>query len=185
MREKTLIWISVFILLVIAIFVLFWKKDENEYFNQVILTSNNTINNNTLPKYIDTILSIGLDAAGLVDVVLVVNPMSESAKTSIPDYELRAHVREWDGIFYLFIGNIRRDEAIKVLSHEIIHIHQYYSGELSFIDGKVYWEGEEYDLTNTEYDKRPWEQNAFDREVPLSNAIESILTSRTILTSNF
>lgn len=185
MRKNVLIWISVFVIFIAVIFLILKKKDENQYFEQVILTTNNTINNNSLPRYIDTILSVGLDVTGLVDITLVVNPMTESSKSSIPDYELRAHVREWDGVFYLFVGSINRNEAIKILSHELIHIHQYYSGELSFTDGKVYWEGDEYELNNTEYGKRPWEQNAFDREIPLSNAIESILRPRMIPTSSF
>jgi hypothetical protein len=39
----------------------------------------------------------------------------------------------------------------------------------------VYWKGDEFDLNGTEYDKRPWEEDAFDREKPLSNAISNVL----------
>lgn len=183
MKKKLLVFGLIIVVLSILLFLITRKKESEKFYNQVILSNSNTINNNSLPKFLDTILSVGLDAAGLHDIYVVINPMSESAKSALPDYELRAHLREWQGTYYLFIGDIGRDYAIDIISHEIIHIHQYYSGDLNYTDGKVYWGGDEYDLNNTEYSKRPWEEDAFDREKPLSNAIKSILIPDMPLTS--
>lgn len=173
--------IKLFLILLGLLFILFCgfyyftNDQKEEYFNEVVLSENNLIINNVLPKYIDTILSVGLDHAGLVGVTIVVNEMSGVAENMIPDYELKAHVREWEGIFYLFIGSVNKQEAIRVLSHEIIHIHQYYSQELNYFDGKVYWKGDEYDLNDISYDQRPWEEDAFDRERSLSNDVGDVL----------
>ena len=176
-NKKTIILVSLLVLSLV--FVGFYyindQKESEDYFNMITLSDNNLIVNNVLPKYIDTILSVGLDQAGLVGVNVIVNQMGDGVENLIPDYELKAHIREWDGNFYLFIGSINKSESIKVLSHEIIHIHQYYSEELKYFEGKVYWKGDEYELDNVDYDKRPWEEDAFDRERSLSNAIESVL----------
>lgn len=179
LNNKKKIILLVSLLLLALIFVGFYyindDKDEEDYFNNITLSDNNLIVNNVLPKYIDTILSVGLDQAGLVGVNVIVNEMNDGVENVIPDYELKAHIREWNGIFYLFIGSVSKSESIKVLSHEIINIHQYYSEELKYFEGKIYWKGDEYDLNTIDYDKRPWEEDAFDREKLLSNAIESVL----------
>ena len=176
-NKKIILLILLFLLalLFVGFFYINNGQEGEDYFNNITLSENNIIVNNTKPKYIDTILSIGLDKAGLVGVTVVVNEMSDGAENMIPDYELKAHIREWEGVFYLFIGSVSKSEAIRVLSHEIIHIHQYYSDELKYFDGKVYWRGDEYDLNDVNYDKRPWEEDAFDRERSLSNAVGEVL----------
>jgi hypothetical protein len=174
--KKKVIYLLIAVLILFGLFFLLLKgKGEEKYFLPVELSNNNTITNNVLPKYLDTILSVGLDQLGLVGVNLVVNDMSESAQSLVPNYELKAHIREWNGTFYLFVGDFDKENAITILSHELIHIHQYYSEELKYSEGFVYWKGDEFDLNGTEYDKRPWEEDAFDREKPLSNAISNVL----------
>ena len=185
MKKKFLVWGFIIVIISIILYFILRKKESSEFYNPVVLSGSNTINNTLLPKYIDTILSVGLDLSGLHGTHIVINPMSESAKNALPDYELKAHVRELYGTYYLFVGDIRRNEVIKVISHEIIHIHQYYSGDLYYNEGKVYWQGDEFDLNNLEYSKRPWEENAFDREKSLSNAIENILIPDRTLTNTF
>lgn len=176
-NKKIILLVSLLLLsiLFVGFYYINYDKETEEFFNDITLSENNLIVNNVLPKYIDTILSVGLDQAGLVGVNLVINQMNDGVENVIPDYELKAHIREWNGTYYLFIGSISKSESIRVLSHEIIHIHQYYSEELKYFEGKVYWKGDEYDLSNVDYDKRPWEEDAFDRERSLSNAIETIL----------
>lgn len=176
-NKKIILFVSLILIAigVVGFYYINENKDREDYFNNVVLSDNNLIVNNVLPKYIDTILSVGLDRAGLVGVNVIVNEMNDGVESIIPDYELKAHIREWNGNFYLFVGSVNKSESIKVLSHEIIHIHQYYSEELKYFEGKIYWKGDEYDLNNVDYDKRPWEEDAFDRETSLSNAIESVL----------
>ena len=175
-NEKVFIFVGLILIIATGFYFVTFDK-EDDYFNTIELSNNNLVVNNSLPKYIYTILSVGLDQAGLVGTTIVVNQMSSNAENLIPDYELKAHIREWGGTFYLFLGDFNRNESIKILSHEIIHIHQYYSEELKYFNGKVYWKGDEFDLNSLDYDKRPWEEDAFDREKPLSNAIQSILVN--------
>ncbi len=174
--KKKILYIVIAIFILIGLFFLIKKgNSEEKYFLPVELSNSNTITNNILPKYLDTILSVGMDQLGLVGVNLVVSDMTESAQFALPNYELKAHIREWNGTFYLFVGDFKKEDAINIISHELIHVHQYYSEELKYSDGFVYWKGDEFDLSSTEYDRRPWEEDAFDREKPLSNAISNIL----------
>jgi hypothetical protein len=174
--KKKILYILIGLMILVGLFFLILKtSSEEKYFLPVELSNNNVITNNILPKYLDTIISVGLDQLGLEGINIIVNDMSESAQLLVPNYELKAHIREWNGSFYLFVGNFDRDDAIKVISHELIHVQQYSSGDLSYLDGFVYWKGDEFNLNETDYDKRPWEDDAFDREKSLSNAISKIL----------
>ena len=58
--------------------------------------------------------------------------------------------------------------APEILFHEMIHLWQYYRGDLEMIEmGKKYtWKGELYDCT-TEYNDRPWEKEAFSNSYKL------------------
>jgi hypothetical protein len=68
-----------------------------------------------------------------------------------------------------------REEAIRVFSHEIIHILQYTSGEIAYDGGaEVIWKGRSYPL-DLDYSFRPWEEDAFAREGVLQQQLTSAL----------
>jgi predicted metallopeptidase len=71
-----------------------------------------------------------------------------------------------------------RDEAIKVLSHELIHLKQYYTKKLILEKDKVIWDGREVyqnEINETKYEQRPWEAEAFAGQRGLENKIREIL----------
>lgn len=148
---------------------------KESYFNRVELSENNLITNNEMRTFYDTILSVGLDESGIKGATVVISQLTDGAKNQFPSGELRAHVRFFNGIFYLFIDDFDRNEAIEVISHEIIHIEQYLSESLIYTEDNLLWNGQEYDLENLEYDERPWERDAFNRGGFLGQKIEKIL----------
>lgn len=150
------------------------NDDREEYFNQVELSGNNSIVN-TLDRvhYYDTILSVGMDGAGLSGVTVVINDMTDAARNQF-NGELKAHIRLFNGVYYLFVGALDRGEAIQVIAHEIVHIQQYQSGELVYENGEVRWQGEVYTLEE-EYERRPWERDAFDKQSAVEASILNIL----------
>jgi hypothetical protein len=173
--KKNLIKIVLAVLVVSAIIFFVTKtKAEDRPFNLVELTSNNLITNNKLPEFYDTILSVGLDQAGIKDQHIIINHLSDGAKNQF-DGELRAHIRFYNGSFYLFIDELDRDLAIQVISHEIIHIKQYISGDLSYENSVLVWKGDVIDLTNVEYSRREWENEAFSLENQISTPVYQIL----------
>jgi hypothetical protein len=75
----------------------------------------------------------------------------------------------------LFLDNLNRNESIEVISHEIIHMAQYNTGQLIYENSELYWEGQIYDLENLDYENRPWERDAFIKESELSSKIYNVL----------
>jgi hypothetical protein len=149
------------------------NDDREEYFNQIELpTTNTVVNSLDRLNYYDTILAVGMDGVGLNGVTVVINDMTDAAKKQF-DGELKAHIRLYNGVYYLFVGALDRSEAIEVISHEIVHIQQYESRELIYENEKLEWQGEVYTLEE-EYERRPWERDAFKKQ----NIIESIILNR-------
>jgi predicted metallopeptidase len=146
------------------------NDDSEEYFKPVELPTTNTVVN-TLDHlhYYDTILAVGMDGAGLSGVTVVINDMTDAARNQFSG-ELKAHIRLFNGVYYLFVGALNRAEAIQVMSHEIVHIQQYNSGELVYENEEVKWQGEVY-ILDEEYERRPWERDAFSKQ----NSVESII----------
>lgn len=177
MKKKILIIIGAILLIsLVVVFSINLSAQESGYFNQVKLSESNGnfITNTEFPKYYDTILSVGLEGAGIIGAYVVVGQLTDVAKEQF-NGELKAHVRFYNGVYYLFTNKMDRLEAITVISHEIIHIHQYNSGQLFYENGEITWNNEKYDLSELEYDNRPWEEDAFDREGDLSDKITQIL----------
>lgn len=167
------------ILLIILLILLIVKiKPSNEPFNRVTLTNDNSIENLVYPSYYDTILNVAMSQMNLSGNIVIIQPLSDNAKSQF-DGELKAHIRYFNGKFYLFTINLDRKDAIEVLSHEVIHMDQYTSGNLIYNNNGVTWMGETMDLNSKEYEQRPWENDAFKRQGDLINSIEKILYERT------
>lgn len=150
------------------------SDDKEQYFNQVELSNNNSVVNSlNRIHYYDTILLVGMDAAGLSGVTVVLNDLNDAAKNQF-EGELKAHIRLFNGVYYLFTGSLDRQEAIEVIAHEIVHIQQYESGELVYENGEVTWQGEVYTLEE-DYEKRPWERDAFEKQNSIQSSILNIL----------
>jgi hypothetical protein len=150
------------------------SSDKEEYFNQVVLSGNNFIVNTTgNAKYYDTIVSVGLDVARIEGITLVFSDLSDAARINFGG-DLKAHLRYFNGTYYIFVGALDREQAVEVLAHEIVHINQYLTQEFIYEDGIATWQGEEYSLEGP-YEERPWEIDAYRRQEPLKAAILATL----------
>ena len=176
--NKTLKTIIV-LLGIIAISYLFYlliQSNKEAYFNSIQFKNENYINNRTDMKFTDTILRVGLDKLGLKDVVVLVQPLTESAKQSLgPDTQLKAHVRQEQNGYIVWMDNISRTEALTVLSHEILHIKQYESGRLVVNGTNVIFDGKQYDINEIPYEQRNWEIEAFHDQTEMETYIRDIL----------
>lgn len=173
--KKIISILGIIIMISALFFYLFNVEQKENYFNRVELSENNLITNNEKKQFYDTILSVGLDESGIKGISVVISELSEGAKAQFSSGELRAHIRFYNGIFYLFIDDFERREAIEVISHEVIHIEQYLTQSLIYNEQGLWWNDQEYDLDNLEYDERPWERDAFTRGGFLGHKIEKIL----------
>lgn len=162
------------LLLIILYFLIFKTNSEDKPFNQIQLTENNFIYNEKFPTYYDTILMVAMDEAELAGFNVMLRELTDGAKSQF-DGELKAHIRYENDDFYLFTGKMSKNEAIEVLSHEVIHMLQYRSGNLSYTNGKVTWMGEVLDLNSKEYEQRPWEVEAFQKQSQLMGMVKESL----------
>jgi hypothetical protein len=162
------------ILLIILLFIILKSNSGDKSFNQVQLTGNNFIHNEKFPTYYDTILNVVMDEAGLSGYNVILRELTDGAKSQF-DGELKAHIRYENEDFYLFTQSMDRNEAIEVLSHEVIHMLQYSSGNLSYSNGNVTWMGEVLELNSKEYEQRPWETEAFQKQSQLMGMVKESL----------
>ena len=124
----------------------------------------------------DTIVYVGLDSSGSCNINLEVKKLSEEAKKNFSsEYELEGLIYGVGNRFVLWIKDGSRDEHIRIVSHELIHLRQYVSKQLIYDGFYVYWNLAKYDLKETDYPSRPWEADAFEKQVPLERKIRSAL----------
>ena len=179
MKFKEILVVLLVILSVILLSVLVITKadaTENGPYNQVELSTYNYVINGIPNTGYDTVTKVALDAAGISGVQVFIQELSESAKSQF-DGELKAHVRYFNDEFYIFISDLDHKEAIEVISHEVVHIQQYLSGDFVYdqTSGDTYWKGELYYPDNIPYERRPWEDDAFDLQSSIANKVAAIL----------
>lgn len=173
--KKNIVKIVVGVIVIILLLLLISRtRSEDRPFNQIQLSGNNFIHNERFPSYYDTVLSVAMDQMGLTGHNVIVRELSDGARGQF-DGELKAHIRQVGPDFYLFTQEMDRKESIEVLSHEVIHMQQYSSGDLYYDNGNVTWKGEVLELNSKEYEQRPWENDAFSRQSQLINLVEGLL----------
>ena len=173
MKNNILKILAGVVFLIILYFLIFKTNSEEKPFNQIQFTGNNHIYNEKLPTYYDTILNAAMSEVGLTGYHVVISELSEEAKKQ-NDGELLAHVR-YDEEFYIFIKDFSRTEAIDVISHEVIHMLQYSSGNLSYSKGNITWMGEVMPLNSKDYEQRPWEIEAYKKQSQLAGKVKESL----------
>lgn len=178
MKKKIIISLIIIIIigLISLLIIKLSVKQPEKYFGVIKLNDVNYVRNNTNKNYYDTIIKVGLDELKLGGISMLVSPLSESTKSALGDnYELKAHIRESGGGYVLFIDDVSRKESIEIISHELIHLNQYYDKELVYRNGIIFWENKVFVLNDIGYGERPWETDAFNKGFKLSNKIKSVL----------
>jgi len=173
-NNKLLILVGLVVLILASVIIYNLQSNKEVPFETVELKEENSVINGVLPTFYDTILSVGLDLAGIKGVTVTIEELPEEAKKSF-NGELNAHVRYLDGSFYLFIDPLNKKKAITVISHEIVHMRQYLDGTFKYDDGRITWNGRAYLLEDITYDDRPWETEAFKLEGQLASQISEVV----------
>ena len=158
-------------------FIIFYlnRYNKTEYFKPIELTENNSIVNTTKQNYMDTIVSVGLDMIKVKNNYITIRDMPDDIKNNFNNQnnmDLTASIIGADDQYIIYINNVDRITAIKSLSHELIHLQQYYSGKLRVIEaGVVMWNGKEINVLDIPYNDRPWEIEAFQGQTDLERKI--------------
>jgi predicted metallopeptidase len=196
MIKKYYKWIIGIIILLLVIFSVvrynkkqaFYEKIQNalqfgvyreQTFNRIDIQTTNMVSNRTDTDYLDSIVYVGLNEMNLDSIAITIRQISPEVQAMFDsESQLKAHIIGKENQYIIFVDEMSRDEAIKVLSHELIHLKQYYTKKLILEKDKVYWDGEEIyqrEINETEYERRPWEAEAFAGQRGLENKIREIL----------
>ena len=174
---KTVLIVVVVLLLGVLVYKLITYKTRPLYFKSVTFENTNYVANNTELKYVDTVIRVGLDLLEIHNVQILIKPLTQKAKDQFAKdgIELKAHIRESNGGYTVWIDDLTKDEMITVLSHELIHLKQYSDNRLSVVGSNVIWLGEFNDLSVTGYEDRPWEIEAFNKQAQMRSDILKIV----------
>jgi len=196
MIKKYYKWIIGIIILLLVIFSVvrynkkqaFYEKIKNalqfgvyreQTFNRIDIQTTNMVSNRTDTDYLDSIVYVGLNEMNLDSIAITIRQISPDVQAMFDsESQLKAHIIGKGNQYIIFVDEMSRDEAIKVLSHELIHLKQYYTKKLILEKDKVYWDGREIyqtEINETEYQRRPWEAEAFAGQRGLENKIREIL----------
>ena len=196
MIKKYYKWIIGTIVLLLIIFLIvrynkkqaFYEKIQNalqfgvykeQTFNRIDIETTNLIANRTDRNYLDSIVYVGLNEMNLDSIAITIRQISPDVQERFDsDSQLKAHIIGKENQYIIFVDEMSRDEAIKVLSHELIHLKQYYTKKLILEKDKVIWDGREVyqsEINDTKYEQRPWEAEAFAGQRGLENKIREIL----------
>lgn len=176
--KKTILFVV--IALIIGVIIYFLNREsKTEYFNEVTLPETNTVYNSSDYNFMDTIVSIGLEELSIKDKTVTIRNMPSYVSNNFDnqnDMRLEASVYGVGDTYIIYVTNMDRDVAMKILSHELIHLNQYASKRLVILsNGLVKWEGKEISVLDYSYNNRPWEIEAFDGQGDLQKRIEKIL----------
>lgn len=176
MTTKSRILISIAIALIVLAIALLVMKPEKP-FTKVQLSNDNLVSNYTKYPYMDTIAYIGLDSLGMCEINLEIKKLTSQAKSNFDSgYELEGLIYGMGKNYIMWIDEGKsREEYIKIVCHELIHLRQYTSKQLVYDGFYVYWNRAKYDLKETDYATRPWEADAFENGVLLERKIRSVL----------
>lgn len=146
------------------------SEDIRFYDNNQVITSINT-------NYVDTLVRAGLQVLEIDSVIVFVNPFNENVRRKINklnDLDVHALIEGDGDVYYIYLKDLSTNRTIKVLSHELIHLEQKIRGDLTIVENGYEWKGNFYP-SDFDYNKRPWENEAFNREREIKKDIEKII----------
>ncbi len=177
--KKVIVGIVLIIGMVAILYYLNRQQEEKYFTTRPIEYDVNFVMNETGMLFLDTIAYVGMEKLGLESNLIKFIPLSDKIKEQFKrdnDSDLKAHIIYQDGISYIFIDKMTREEAILVMSHEFKHIQQYDSKRLKLIGpGKVIWLNDTIDVVTLDYNERPWEKEAFNEERDFKKSLVELL----------
>lgn len=177
-NKKTL-WIVLITALLIAGIVLLirynLKSEKETYFNKIELVNPSIIVNRTDMKYLDTVVSVGLEELDIRNVFVIIR--NQSRDNDKDGYVFKALIRAGkspSNQYLIEIDESTKSDIIESISHELIHLKQYHTKKLTIDTNYLVWKGDTIRHI-IPYEDREWEQEAFGLGRVLEIQIRSIL----------
>jgi len=180
---KKIVTIILIILLSLALIFIVYKiaTYKEKPFNKIEFNKEHVIYNFTNNQYLDTIVESGLQLLKIDTVTIIIKNIEKTTENvSGEELDLKAYIKKGtNNIYYIFIGDYNKSESIIILSHELIHLKQYYDKKLIVSDVCV-WENDTIDIFNITYEQRPWEKEAFLYQHSVSKSLNRVLYDKII-----
>ena len=175
MGTKLKNWIKIIIgVLLLALLLFALLQNKSTSFNKVSFDDNNQIYNRTENLFLDTITHAGLHSLNIKNTAVLIAPIQITEIEN--DLELKGYITQTDGGYIIFIKNTDKQESITIISHELIHLNQLISKRLINRDSAIIFDNVKYNIKSIpEYNKRPWEIEAFSNQHILEGKIIDIL----------
>ena len=169
-KSHILVQIILGILLFVLLFFSVYEKSNNTVFNKVTYSDQNHVFNKTENTFLDTITLAGMNTLHIKNTSVLIAPLLRNEVEN--NLELKGYITQTDGGYIIFIKNTDRLESIEILSHELVHMNQLYSGRLKNTKNTVTFDKIVYDSKSLpEYLKRPWEMEAFSKQKEIQSQI--------------
>jgi len=169
--------ILLILLIIFGIYKLATTKEKT--FRLVNIEKNNFIQNKTDKPYLDSIVHVGMNELGVSGTYIIIRPLTKEVKQQFSnELQFKAHIKGLGKQYVIWIDDMDRSETILVLSHELIHLRQYYNGKLVVSNDTIKWNNQIIPLTELstiEYNARPWEIEAFQEQKYLDIDIRKVL----------
>jgi len=181
MKKKIEILGGFIFILVILYFLFVPLSRPVDKFKNIKFKQENIISNQTNKPYLDTILHVGLKHLNIKGVTIIVKDLNVEIKKNITEQDgliTQAFILGDGNQFIIYIDDFNRIKSIVVLSHELIHLEQYYDDRLIDYDGEMVWDNMVYtneEIKDMYYFNRPWEKEAFDNQDELNKKIKKDL----------
>lgn len=171
-------WTIIVVVLLLLSTIIYFATRPEEKFKVIELSNKNFVSNRGPRTYLDTIVQVGLDQLGIENEVVMVKEQVQERDLG-DEFESEAYIIYQQGQSIIFMRpNVNRLKAIEIIAHELIHLEQYRTDRLQILKGGyVCWENDTIDITTTPYDKRPWEDEAFNYGPLLEEDIKKVLYS--------
>ena len=174
--KKIYKYLLVLLALLIGLIIILLNSKEVQ-FKKIELSNNNIVHNMTDKTYLDTIVKVALDIEGISGVTVVIKELKSTSQQTVEgNIDVKAAMYGEANLFLFSVNkNLSKSEAIYVVSHEIVHLEQFYSGQLVLSNGEFLWGGIPINYKNIAYETRPWEMEAFNKQTSLGRKIKRIL----------
>ena len=181
MNKKLLWFLLPFFIVLLIIFVTTLKHKELSKlpFNNFTFPSTLNVNNNTEYKKADTIVLVLANKIfnfDTLDILLYDIPNIMNKTSNMDLYAIVQKLPFKNHSYLIFLKPNMDLEKLKLsISHEFIHIKQYENGELILYDRYAIWHDRIIFFKELEYEKRPFEIEAFSKQYKIRKELNKIL----------
>ena len=119
--------VGIILLIALVIFAIYKLSTQKEkYFSTFTFERSHQVYNTTGVAYLDTIVQAGLQSLNIDTVIVIIKPLINADGILPEGLTTKAYIKGSGRQYIIYIDNFSRDEYITILSHELIHLKQYY-----------------------------------------------------------